>query len=87
MDQILKDPLPRDAGPDRAAITAEIQKLAQRIIGALKFPEPLYPVLMLPLHKLSCIMSYPPEGALLAAKLARTFSMIVRIARSATPLS
>ncbi|MGL4286290.1 MAG: hypothetical protein ACRCVA_08115, partial [Phreatobacter sp.] len=31
MDQILKDPLPRDAGPDRAAITAEIQKLAQRI--------------------------------------------------------
>ncbi|MBN8938848.1 MAG: SEL1-like repeat protein [Rhizobiales bacterium] len=31
MDQILKDPLPREAGPDRAAITAEIQKLSQRI--------------------------------------------------------
>ncbi|WP_170181799.1 SEL1-like repeat protein [Phreatobacter stygius] len=31
MDQILKDPPLREAGPDRAAISAEIQKLSQRI--------------------------------------------------------
>ena len=39
------------------------QTQTQQIIGSLKFVEKCMPRLSLPLHRLSCIMSYPPPEA------------------------
>ena len=44
------------------------QKTTQMIIGSLKFIEKVMPELSLPLHRLSCIMSAPPDEALAVAK-------------------
>ncbi len=43
------------------------QKQVQAIIGALKYPEPVLPQISLPLHRLSCVMSYPPPEAMAVA--------------------
>ena len=52
----------------RAKLDRE-QKLVQKIIGSLKFLERVRIDLALVIHRLSCVMSYPPEGALLVAHL------------------
>ena len=44
------------------------QKRAQRIIGSCKFIEKVMPMLSLPLHRLSCVMSSPPPEANAVAK-------------------
>ena len=46
------------------------QVLVQRILGSLKFIEKVQPRLSLILHRLSCIMAYPPPEALIVAKAA-----------------
>ena len=45
------------------------QKQVQEIIGSVKFLERVRIDLSLAVHRLSCVMSYPPEGALLVAHL------------------
>ena len=67
--QAIFDKLKLPPQKERSFTLSAEQKEVQAIIGELKFPEPVNPIVSLPLHKLSCVMSYPPPGALLAAQL------------------
>ena len=67
--QAIFDGLKMPPKEERALKHDAQQKEVQAIIGELKFPEPVNPMISLPLHKLSCIMAYPPPDALFAAQL------------------
>ena len=55
---------------DRKKSLAPVQRKTQKLIGSLKFIERLHPRLTLILHRLSCVMAYPPPEAYEVARAA-----------------
>ena len=66
----LADALMMPPAEQRRAKLDKSQKRVQEIIGSLKFLEKVRIDLSLVIHRLSCVMAYPPEEALLVAEMA-----------------
>ena len=54
----------------RKSVLSPLQRKTQKLIGSLKFIERLHPRLTLVLHRLSCVMAYPPPEAYEVARTA-----------------
>ena len=54
---------------ERHAKLDKEQKETQEIIGSLKYIDKVRPDLTLSVHRLSCVMSYPPKEAIIVARL------------------
>ena len=55
---------------ERKKSLSPLQRKTQKLIGSLKFIERLHPRLTLLLHRLSCVMAYPPPEAYEVARAA-----------------
>ena len=65
----LADELKLPPAEQRRARLDKNQRKVQSIIGSIKFIEKVRVDLSLAMHRLSCVMSYPPDGALRVAEL------------------